>query len=157
MAITISLVEATPDRLMYLASQDDQAGASVTIPNVGGASPDLLTDCLSVGSNTVPDDTISGIPLLPLVNAGRNGYGPFAAGALNNAERVFGPTDVPNGTFNVLIQAAYLDIRPRTGGISWTVVATLDGANNPQIRIDAEQGAAGTAYVLLHLIHSKYL
>jgi hypothetical protein len=162
MAITVSLVEATPDRLMYLASQDDQAGASVTIPNVGGATPDLLTDIQGVGTAAVPDDTVSGIPLLPLINAGRNGYGPFAAGAVPSAERIFGPSDPPAGNppagvINSLIPQAYLDIRPRTGGISWAVVATLDGGNNPQIRIDAEQGTAGTAYVLLHFIHTKYL
>ncbi|KKL10631.1 hypothetical protein LCGC14_2553900, partial [marine sediment metagenome] len=58
MAITLALVEATSDRLMYLATQDGVissppvvADGFVVIPNAGGATPDLQTDALSANGD----------------------------------------------------------------------------------------------------------
>jgi len=163
MAITFQLVEATPDRLMYLASQDGVissppvvADGLGVIPNAGGASPDLQTDALSVGSSATPDFDISGIPILGPINANRNGYGPFVAGTIAQAQAsaLFGPED-PGGLLNPLIAPCQVDVQGRSGTIAWAVGAGPSvGVANPFIQVASSVGAVGTAYVRIQYLHS---
>lgn len=163
MAITFQLVEATPDRLMYLATQDGVISSppvagdgTGTIPNAGGVSPDLQTDALGVASAALPDFGVSGIPILALVDGNRNGYGPFPQPpGLPNPTDLFTPNNVGVNAFGVLLAVAFLDIRPRTGTIAWSVVSPGLGADtNPTIRVDSDVGTPATAYVELKLITS---
>jgi len=72
MAATATLVFAGNNRLRYLIAGDEMGG-SVTIPNAGGASPDLLTDVLPG-------------PLRQIVRANLDGIGTIAPGALTQAQ-----------------------------------------------------------------------
>jgi hypothetical protein len=44
MALTATLVEVTPDRLLYQIDADSSVGTTVIITNSGAATPDLTTD-----------------------------------------------------------------------------------------------------------------
>ncbi len=161
MAITISLVYARPDRLRYLLAQDAQAGATVTLANDGGVTPDLQTDILSAAGAGV-----SGLPLLRLINARRDGFGTNPAGTvLTQAEaRALFLSNTAGvalvGNDNIL--RARSRVTPRTVGalvappsiIEWVVDANIDGQGDPVLVIDAPTGVAATAYLDLHLRHT---
>lgn len=164
MAITFALVEATPDRLMYLCTQDGvissppvDADGQATLPNDGGVTPDLQTDALSVAAQANPDFDISGIPILGPINANRNGYGPFAAGSITTgrAAALFGPDDSTNLLGNQNVAPCKVDIRPRTGAILWSVVAAVDGQNDPVLLVQSAVGAAATAYLTIHYLVTR--
>lgn len=72
MAATAVLVFAGNNRLRYLITGDG-AGGTATIPNDGGASPDLQTDTLPGG-------------LKQIATARANGIGTIAPGALTQAQ-----------------------------------------------------------------------
>jgi hypothetical protein len=120
MALTAALVESTPYRLRYLLTQDGavtsptdpDVDALVTIPNDIGGTPDLATDA-SPG------------PLDQVINVRRNGYGPFAAGAIT-----------------------------RTGRLSWAVDVDVDLQGDPEINVRSTAGVAGTGYLDIHFRHT---
>ena len=163
MAITFSLVEVTPYRLRYLATQDGvissppvAADGFNTIPNANGATPDLGTDIA-----TATGAGAGGIPLNPIIDAGRNGYKQVAAGALTQAgARALLNSDDNAGAFltNHHVGRAVITVTPRTPAtVNWAVDANVDGNANPTIEVRSETGTAATAYVDLHMRHSDDL
>lgn len=156
MAITFELVEATPSRLRYLATQDGvissppvAADGFNTIPNAAGASPDLKTDI-----DTVAAPGAGGVPLKELVDANRNGLGAvIAAGAMTQAQAraIFMRDDAAGAVLtNNLVARGLARTAGRTGqGVAWAADANVI-ANSPVIEVRSGVGVAATAYVDIH-------
>ncbi len=159
MAIAFQLVEATPYRLRYLATQDGvissppvAADGFDTIPNDAGATPDLQTDILAAaGARGGPS---GGLPLQAPIRARLDGIGPVAAGALNQAQA----RAILNSDDNALavltnqnVPRAQIRITPRLGVIAWAADANVDGEGDPTVEVRSEVGTAATAYVDLLL------
>lgn len=169
MAITLSLVYSRPDRLRYLCDQDGvissppvAADGLATLANDGGATPDLQTDMLLAGALA----GVSGLPLLALINAGRNGFGPIAAGGLTQAQAraIFMSDDAAGAVLtNNQVLRAVCGITPRNGGgvpigsIQWAVDVNVDGQGDPVIEIRSSVGEAAAAYLDIHLRHTHDL
>jgi hypothetical protein len=144
MAATAALVFAGSNRLRYLITGDAMGGA-VTIPNDGGATPDLLTDCLPG-------------PLRQIIRARLDGIGVIAAGALTQAQARalllsdsvaanVGNTKVPRAicmvTSRVALGGAFVDANVDGGGDP--VVAVTVGANELTYLDIVVIGGAGIA------------
>lgn len=127
MAMTIALVEATPNRLRYLLTVAGGAG-SANITSTGAATPDLLTDSMQG-------------PIKKLAKVIADGYGAFAAGAQTQAKaRALWLSDWsgadpapgdPAGV-NSLITTAICRITPRgstTALSDWQVDADVSNGN----------------------------
>ncbi len=147
MAITFALVEATTNRLRYLATQDGQAGVSANIPNDGGGTPDLLTDILSAAPNAGP--------LHRIINARNVAFPPLTGGALTQVEaRALLLSDDPASSVltNDNIGRCVVTITPRTGVQVWGVDADIDGQGDPILTVVSTitGASAATAYVDLH-------
>lgn len=88
MALTATLVNVTPNELVYLIENVGSGGefpvfeTSMTIPAVGGPSPDLATDCVDPGRW----GTVACSRLRQVCRAGLDGLGAVAAGAWTQAQ-----------------------------------------------------------------------
>ena len=157
MAITVALVDATPYRLRYLATQDGvissppvAADGLVTILNDGGATPDLRTDATV---NAGP----SGPALRKLLRVRLDGYGPVAAGAINQAQaRALMNSDDAAGAvlINHNVGRAVTAITPRTGVIAWATDWNVDAQGDPVCEVRSATGTVATAYVDIHYRHT---
>ncbi len=165
MALTITaLVDATPYRLRYLATQDGvitspsnpDVDALATIPNNGGATPDLRTDI-----ETVSVSGAGGIPLREIIRARLDGFGPLAPGALTQAQaRAIMNSDDPTSAVltNQRVGRAVCRVYPRTGNnVPWAVDVNVDGQGDPVIEVRSGTGTAATAYVDVHFRHTDDL
>jgi hypothetical protein len=151
MALTAALVESTPYRLRYLLTQDGavtsptdpDVDALVTIPNDIGGTPDLATDA-SPG------------PLDQVINVRRNGYGPFAAGAITQAQAraLMNSDDAANVLGNDLTGRCVCEVTGRTGRLSWAVDVDVDLQGDPEINVRSTAGVAGTGYLDIHFRHT---
>ena len=143
MALTISLVEATPNRLRYLLTVAGGAGGA-NITSTGAATPDLLTDSLQG-------------PIKKIAKVITDGYGTLASGAQTQAKsRALWLSDTtganpasgtPAGAFP-LVPTAICRITPRgaTTAISdWSIEANVSGGN--PILTATCGTATGTAYL----------
>lgn len=145
MAITATLVEGTsPNRIRYLLTY---AGAgALTITTTGGVTPDLRTNSLTG-------------PIKNLAKAVANGFGAFAAGAMDQDKAralwlsdwsganpaPFTPADQPNP-----LLTAIATITPRNStNTKWLVDADVDGSGNPILVIDVNSTVTdpSTAYL----------
>jgi hypothetical protein len=159
MAITVTLVDATPYRLRYLCEQDGAPGEAVSIPNDGFASPDLRTDILAVGG----DADSGGVPLQALIRARLDGIGVIPPGALTlaQARALFNSEDAAGLVLTNLLQLrAKVDIIPRTnstggdGIINWSYAINVDFSGDPVIDIRSEAGVQASAILDFHLRHT---
>jgi hypothetical protein len=151
MAITATLVDATPYRLRYRCVQDgvissppSLADAQTTIDALGAATPDLVTDIATVGTL----GGASGAALRALVRSGQDGYGPLAAGAKTQAQaRAILNSDDPGNAILNGLPAGILDVNGRTGAIAWAIDANIDGGSSfPNMVVTSETGTAADAY-----------
>lgn len=162
MAIVFQLVEATPYRLRYLATQDGvissppvAADGFNTIPNDAGATPDLQTDILTAGG--ARGEPSGGLPLQVPIRARLDGIGPIVAGALNQAQAraIFNSDDNAIAVLvNQYVPRCQIRHDPRLGVIAWATDANVDGQGDPVIEVRSEVGAAATCYIDLHLEHT---
>jgi hypothetical protein len=145
MAITFTLVESTPYRLRYLAVNASPFGTTATIPNDGGATPDLRTDLANDPSG----------PLRAIVRAGVDGIGTVAAGALTQAQaRAIMNSDNTGSVGNDLVPRAITTVTPRgTTPVVFGVDINVDGQADPVV-IVTSSAATGEAYVDIHARHS---
>lgn len=123
MAATAALVFAGNNRLRYLITGDAMGGA-VTIPNDGGASPDLATDCLPG-------------PLKQIITARTNGIGTIAAGALTQAQaRALLLSDgVAANVGNNKVPRAICTVTSRAALGGAFVDANVDGGGDPVVAV----------------------
>lgn len=132
MAATASLVFAGPNLLRY-AITGDGAGGTATIPNDGGASPDLLTDSTAG-------------PLKSIMRARLDGIGTIAPGALNQAQaRALLLSDDAVSVGNERVPRAITRITSRSAAAAASVDADVDGQGDPVIA--ATVAANEVAYV----------
>lgn len=145
MAITFALVENTPYRLRYLATNSGSPlGGTAQIPNDGGATPDLLTDLATDPSG----------PLRAIVRARLDGIGTLAAGALSQAQaRAAMNSDNTANIGNDYVPRAITTVMPRSGTATWVVDINVDGQGDPVVEV-VSTAAAGTAYIDIHARHS---
>lgn len=161
MAISFTLVYARPDHLRYIVGQDGvissppvAADGLATLGNDGGATPDLQTDMLGAAGRD-----ISGLPLLALINARRNGFGPLPAAALTQAQAraLFFSDDAAAAVLtNDLVLRAITTLTPRDSAVfppqvQWTIDANVDGQGDPVIEVQSTVGVAATAYLDIKL------
>jgi hypothetical protein len=151
MAIALELVDVTPYRLRYKATQDgvisspaDPADGFNTIENDLTASPDLGTD---IATATGPS------PLQALINAGRNGYKHVAA-VLSQAEAraLLNSDDAAKAvlTNNNVGRAIVTMLKKPPVEVKWAADVNVDGAGNPVIEVRSDVGTPAAAYVDLH-------
>lgn len=145
MAITFSLVYASPRHLRYLATNSGSPlGGTQAIPNDGGATPDLTTDISTQASGN----------LKAIITARVNGIGTVAAGALTQAQaRAIFMADGSTSVGGVAVPRAVVTVQPRSGTATWVVDANVDGQGDPVIEVTSS-AAAGTAYVDFQALHS---
>lgn len=131
MAATATLVFAGNNRLRYLIEGDGEGGGAVTIPNDGGVSPDLATDCLPGA-------------LKQIINARTTGIGTIAAGALTQAQaRALLLSDgVAANVGNAKVPRAICRLAERTDNGSPAMVdADVDMDGDPVIIVTVASGA----------------
>lgn len=159
MAITFALVDATPYRLRYLATQDGvissppvAADGFATIPNDAGATPDLQTDIL-----TAPTSGANGIPLQKIIKARIDGFGPLPAAALNQAQAraIMNSDDAASAVLTTQrVGRAVTTTSPKTGVIAWSADINVDGEGDPVVEVRSEVGVVATSYVDIHYRHT---
>lgn len=141
MAITVTLVEATSNRLRYLAVQDGAAGVAFTIPNDAGVSPDLQTDIAGAQG--------AAGPLTQIINVRTRGFPPLPAAAINQAQaRALLASDDAAGAVltNANVGRCRLSVTPRDAAAAWGVDANVDGGGDPVIDVTSG-AAASSAYI----------
>jgi hypothetical protein len=144
MALTATLVESTGYRLIYLLTNASTFGTTITIPNDGGATPDLLTDL-----STAPSG-----PLRAIVRARLDGIGTIVAGALSQAQaRAILNSDRTTGVGNDNVPVATLNIRARSGTAPFSVDANVDGGGDPVVVVTTT-AVASTAYLDIYVRHT---
>jgi hypothetical protein len=157
LAITAILLSATPERLLYQLTRDAVADGNnaLTIPNDGGATPDLLTDALT----GLADSSGPG-PLLAIIRARLDGYGPIAAGALTQAQaRALLASDDAGRAVLVsrLIGRCIMRITPRGATAAadmngyWNVDANVDGQGDPVVAIAGPSDGASAQLAILEI------
>jgi hypothetical protein len=143
MTVTAARQFNTKNTIVYLFTHDGGAGDAATIPNDAGASPDLTTDA-------------EGGLLKAIMTARTNGYGAFAAGALNQAQAraLLFSMDPSNvfGTDN--IARARCATLTMTGVDDWVLDANVDGQGDPVLTATKTTTAAGTFLVTIQALPS---
>ncbi len=137
MSVTALLVYQGHNNLRYKITAAS-SGGSVTIPNVGGTTPDLQTDALAGG-------------LRSIALAGADGIGTIAAGALNQADArdILLADDSGASVGNSKAPRARCIVAPRTQ-LEASVDVDVDGDANPTITVTLS--AVGVAYLDIELI-----
>lgn len=148
MPLTATLVESTANRLRYLISNSSTTGTTVTIPNDGGATPDLLTDLATDPSG----------PMRAIIRARLDGIGTHAAGALTQAQArdILNSDGSGASVGNNNVPRARLTITPRTAAaVGWTADANIDGQGDPVVVVTTQDGTPGAAaYLDIWVRHS---
>jgi len=136
MAITVTLVHQTPNWLRYLVSFSAGAPLTADITCTGAATPDLQTDSLPG-------------PIKALSKAVANGYGQFAAGALNQAQsRALWLSDWTTSPGNANTVTARCRITRRGAlGSAMSVDANVS-AGNPILTVTGVHDGGGGDYYL---------
>jgi hypothetical protein len=151
MPLTATLVESTANRLRYLLVNASTTGTTVTIPNDGGATPDLLTDLATDPSG----------PLRAIVRARLDGIGTHPAGALSQAQArdILNSDGSGASVGNNSVPRARLTLTPRTAAaVGWTADANIDGQGDPVVVITTQDGTPGaSAYLDIWVRHSYML
>jgi hypothetical protein len=146
MATTATIVYVGRNRLRYLVSYSGAGATSVVLTTTGGATPDIITD------------SIGGL-IKRIAQAFANGYGPFAAGALTQAQaRELWLSDFGAAPGAALIPAfARCIITPRANTIAqaWGVDANVDGSGHPTITASmlGTPGTASDVYLDIEVPH----
>jgi hypothetical protein len=144
-SILVTLVENTPYSLLYLIEQTQASvpDSSITIPNAGGLTPDLLTDSLN------------GTALRKIVDFARNHVPMNQASARARMIGDLAPSG-PGGDFGQ--PRAHCTITSRDGSDGWGVDADVDAAPapgpNPVIVVYAGPNP-GFAYLRIKYQHSS--
>jgi len=162
MAITAWLIDATPYRLRYKCHQDGvissppvAADGLVTIPNQGGATPDLRTDALN-GAHT----GAGGIPINDIMRVRLWGYGPIAAGAITQAQaRALCNSDDPGSAVltNFNVGRCVTSITPMLPAFSWAADWNVDIDGDPVCEVRSATGTEGWAILDIHFRHTDDL
>lgn len=146
MTVTATRIFNTKNQLAYLIVHDGGAGDAVTIANDGGVSPDLQTDA-------------EGGLLKAMMTARVNGYGAFAAGALNQAQaRALLLSNDPSNVFGTdNIARARCFLTTTIGLANWSVDANVDGGGDPTLVVTKAATAAGSAILYIQAGHTLNL
>jgi hypothetical protein len=136
---TAVVVFAGYHRVRYLIASEGIGAESISIPTIGGATPDTLTD--SRGSGVIKE----------LSKVVADGYGLFAAGAQTQAKARalwLSDTSGANPGSQATTPLARSVITPRTGAGRFLIDANVS-AGNPVISISIQGDGAGvsTAYL----------
>jgi hypothetical protein len=150
LALSAALVRATQNRLRYLILNRSSGGefpvfgTTLTIPNDGGATPDLRTDA----------DTVGG-PIKRIMNAGVTGIGLIAAGAMTQANaRALLMEDRTSNIGNEAVPRACTTIVHRAGdAVFYTIDANVDAQGDPILEFACEP-VAGDYYLDIRVQHS---
>lgn len=148
MALTATLVNVTPNELVYLISNEgDEPGTSLVIPAAGGATPDLVTDCV-----TATWGRAASARLRQVCRAGLDGLGTVAAGAWTQAlARDLLSDNGATQAGSALMPRAELALLPlATGPLLAEATANVDGSGRPEIDITAA-AVSGTAILRVRL------
>jgi hypothetical protein len=160
MTITAALLSATPLRLLYQLTRDTGVGSTFNLPNAGGVSPDLRTDALA-GATGGPMSGAGGSPMLAIMRARLDGFGPLPAAALTQAQaRALLQSDDPT---RVVLVSRYIGrcvCRITSRGATaaadmntqWLVDANVDGDGDPILNIGAETGGVTAEIAILEII-----
>jgi hypothetical protein len=149
MALTATLVNVTPNEIVYLLTNAATLGTSLTIPASGGATPDLATDCVSSTWGRAACTR-----LRQICRAGLDGLGAQAAGGFTQAEArdlLLGNGATTYGS--PLAPRAEIDLMPVSGvagGPLCEVDANVTGGGVPQLDITAA-GVAGNCLLRVRL------
>jgi hypothetical protein len=140
-SLSVTLVENTPYSLLYKIEQaaSSQPDSSITIPNAGGLTPDLLTDSLN------------GTALRTLIDFARD-HGAMAQPAARARLLGDGAPGGPGGAFGQ--PRAHCTITGRDGIGGWGVDADVDVDGNPVITVFAGPDP-GIAYLRVKYQHSQ--
>lgn len=149
MALTATLVNVTPNEVVYLIDNAATAGTSLTIPAAGGATPDLATDCVA---NTWGRAACA--RLRKVCRAGLDGLGAQAAGGWSQAEArdlLLGNGATQAGS--ALMPRAEISILPLSGVAGGPLAEAdvdVDGSGRPEINITAA-AVVGQAIMIVRL------
>jgi hypothetical protein len=132
-AATFALVSAGHNRLVYQVTTDGTATAG-TLPALGGASPDLVTDS-QLG------------PVQRCALAFANGFGSLPAGAMTQANARAIWLSVGNAAIaGPTLATCQCRINGQTSGVdTWDVDANVDGGGHPNIVVTPFGATAGIA------------
>ena len=160
MAISFTLIDATPYRLRYKCYQDGvissppvAADGFNTLPNDGGLTPDLRTDAATAA---VPGG--GSIPINDILRVRLNGYGPIAAGAITQgqARGLMNSQDPGLGELtNLLILGCVTTIVPMNAAFAWAADWNVDGQGDPVCEVRSQTGTAGYALLDIKYRHSE--
>lgn len=148
MALTATLVNVTPNELVYLIANAATLGTSLTITASGAATPDLATDCVN---NTWGQAACS--RLRQVCRAGLDGLGAQPAAGWTQAEA----QDLLQGNGatqagSPLMPRAELDIVPLTGVAGGALIEATANVSGGVPTIDITAVAvAGTALLRVRL------
>lgn len=149
MALTATLVNVTPNELVYLITNAATLGTSLTITADGSATPDLATDCVN---NTW--GRAAAARLRQVCRAGLDGLGAQPAGGWTQAEARDLLTG--NGATQAggpLMPRAEIDLLPVAGAAGGSLCEAdidVDANGVPEINITAA-AVAGSAIMRVRL------
>lgn len=150
MALTAAVVERTPQRLLYLVTQDGGGGTTMTIPNQNAGTPDLGADSLT---DTPLGDVMqrrrdTGVPLIQ-AEARALLFGDNALGNGSVLGGGTGPNNGVTGDFNA--PRCHVYFTARDGFDGWIVDANVDGDGDPILNLI---GPAGASHAYLEIVYS---
>lgn len=130
MAITKTLVKATPNQLQYLLTHDGAAGDALVIPNSDFAA-----------------DMVAG-PLAELRGMGEDAAAGFSQALARQA--------LLADTADEDIEHAQCSLTGRSGIVTWFVDADVDGVSalRGELNVGSSGGTAGTCYLNIAFQHS---
>lgn len=150
MALSIvACVWRSTNRLMYRINQGGNANPeSITIPNAGGATPDLRTDALA--GLQFGEAPIGGLSLYRLLRARITGWGPIPAGgpALTQDQGralLLGWDENKLVITNPLVKYARTHIigGVNTDALAWGIDVTINGSGDPNIVVESNAFGSG--------------
>lgn len=146
MAITATIVYSGHTRIRYFVNST-AAAESISIPSVGGATPDLATDSLAGPVHSIATVKANGYGLIPVGGLGVGGVNATLqaqALLLSQSSAVYVGPGIPT---------AIARIEPVTGGVGWLVSAVPGPGDTatPGLSITNSSGGAASAYVTLEV------
>ena len=131
MPVTAQLVYQGHNNLRYLITNTDEGGGSVTIPNDGGATPDLQTDTLAGPLKQIARARIDGLGTIP---AGT----PLSQGQARSA-LLAGATTPLNSLGGTIVPRARCFVTGRSVA-AMEVDADVDGEGDPVLIVTMPPG-----------------